>query len=299
MKLLHSLTDILRGFVVGLANLIPGVSGGTMMVAMGVYNKLIHAITNIFKEFKKSFLTLLPYVIGMLLAIALGSVGLKMAFQNYPLPTNTLFIGLILGSVPALFREVRGEKKGIPGVLLFIFFFASVIVLKLVESNHSNVLNTGFLDILKYLLMGVIASATMVIPGVSGSMILKTMGYYEPIVTGAIPDLMKGISSGAWDQAGHSIAVLLPFGIGCVLGIYFVSRFIDYLLHHYKGYTYMAVLGMVLASPVVTLIDRSLYDQVGWVLILISVVTFAVGFVVATKMGSDPSPEEKLETPRE
>ena len=104
--------EVLRGMVIGLANIIPGVSGGTMMVSMGIYDTLIHCITHLFKEFKKSVMTLLPYAIGMAVAIGALSFALKWAFANYALPTNTLFIGLILGGLPAILRQVKGKKKG-------------------------------------------------------------------------------------------------------------------------------------------------------------------------------------------
>lgn len=283
-----SVVDILRGVVIGLANLIPGVSGGTMMVAMGIYNKILHSITNIFKEFKKSVQTLLPYLIGMILAIVVGSFALKWAFQKYPLPTNTLFIGLILGSVPTILAQIRGEKKGVPGAILFVIFFAIVIILKVIEGNGSNELGVGIVDIIKYVLLGMIASATMVIPGVSGSMVLKTLGYYEPIVTNELPAVLTALRAGDGAAIAHGIGVLLPFGIGIVLGIYFVAKLLDWLLRRYKGYTYCAVLGMVIASPVVTLMDSTLYQDVNWILILVSIVTFSLGFVIATRLSGEP-----------
>ena len=86
--------DILKGAVIGLANIIPGVSGGTMMVSMGIYDTLISCITHLFRQFRKSVMTLLPYAIGMVAAIVLGAFGLKAAFSSFPLPTNALFIGL-------------------------------------------------------------------------------------------------------------------------------------------------------------------------------------------------------------
>ena len=94
------LLDVLRGMVIGLANVIPGVSGGTMMVSMGIYDRLIYCINHLFKRFAECFRILLPYLVGMVAAILIGSFALKAAFANYPLPTNALFIGLILGSLP-------------------------------------------------------------------------------------------------------------------------------------------------------------------------------------------------------
>ena len=122
------LLDVLRGAVIGLANVIPGVSGGTMMVSMGIYDKLIYSINHLFKEFKKCFKILLPYLIGMVLAILIGSFALKALFSNYPLPTNALFIGLILGSLPLILKEMKGERIGWQGVVIFAIFFAVVVV---------------------------------------------------------------------------------------------------------------------------------------------------------------------------
>ena len=123
--------DILKGMVIGLANIIPGVSGGTMMVSMGIYDTLIYCITHLFKQFKKSLMTLLPFAIGMIAALAILSNVITWALMDEfaSLPTNTLFIGLILGGLPAIFKQVKGSKKrdSILGGILFVLFFALVI----------------------------------------------------------------------------------------------------------------------------------------------------------------------------
>ena len=165
--------DVLRGAVIGLANVIPGVSGGTMMVSMGIYDKLIWSINHLFKKFKECFKILLPYIIGMLAAIIIGSFALKAAFRDYPLPTNTLFIGLILGSLPFILKEMKGEKIGWQGVLAFALLFGLVVFLKAIEAENTAKISLNVGTVLLMLLMGAICSAAMVIPGVSGSMILK------------------------------------------------------------------------------------------------------------------------------
>ena len=219
--------DVLRGAVIGLANVIPGVSGGTMMVSMGIYDKLIYSINNLFKKFKECFKILLPYLVGMALAIVLGAFALKAAFRDYPLPTNTLFIGLILGSLPFILKEMKGEKIGWQGVLAFILLFALVVGLKAVEANNVTKISLNVGTVLLMVVLGAICSAAMVIPGVSGSMILKTLGYYEPVVTEAIPGLVKGISSGNWTAVLQNAGILLPFAIGIVAGIFGIAKLIE------------------------------------------------------------------------
>ena len=282
--------DVLRGMVIGLANVIPGVSGGTMMVSMGIYDKLIYSINNLFKKFKECFKILLPYLVGMGLAIVIGSFALKAAFRDYPLPTNALFIGLILGSLPYIIRETKGEKIGWQGVLAFILLFALVVGLKLVEAENVVKVSLNVGTVLLMLLLGAICSSAMVIPGVSGSMILKTLGYYEPVVTEAIPGLVKGISSGDWSSVLQNVGILLPFGVGIVLGIFGIAKLIEVLMRKWKGRTYCGILGMVCASPVAILMDTSIYEGFSAVICIVSVVALGIGILIAMKLGGDPEP---------
>ena len=290
--------DVLRGMVIGLANVIPGVSGGTMMVSMGIYNKLIYSINHLFKKFKECFRILLPYLIGMALAIILGSVALKVAFEKYPLPTNTLFIGLILGSLPIIIKQIRGATINTRCVIIFIIFAAIVIIPKvianqtLVAGNENGASNELILDaghIVIYFLLGVIASASMVIPGVSGSMMLKIFGYYEPIVTQAVGGTFKdAIPAGNWDLVLHNVGVLLPFAVGIVVGIFGVAKLIEFLLKKWKVYTYCGILGMVVASPVVILMDPAIYQGFNTAICIASLAALVAGIFVALKLGGDP-----------
>ena len=285
--------DVLRGMVIGLANVIPGVSGGTMMVSMGIYDKLIWSINHLFKKFKECFKILLPYLVGMALAIVLGAFALKAAFRDYPLPTNTLFIGLILGSLPFILKEMKGEKIGWQGVLAFILLFALVVGLKAVEANNVTKISLNVGTVLLMVVLGAICSAAMVIPGVSGSMILKTLGYYEPIVTDAIPGAIKGITSGNWSAVLQNLGILLPFLIGIVVGIFGIAKLIEVLMKKWKGRTYCGILGMVAASPVVILMDKSIYEGFTWVIGVVSVIALVVGVLIAMKLGGDPEPAKE------
>ena len=123
------IVDILKGMVMGVANVIPGVSGGTMAVAMGIYDRLINAFTHIFKEFKKSFKTLLPIGIGMGLGIVGLSLVIDWMFSSLPVQTNLLFIGLILGGVPAIWARLKGKK-----ILWYSLLFVGVLAVSFAVS---------------------------------------------------------------------------------------------------------------------------------------------------------------------
>ena len=282
--------DVLCGAVIGLANVIPGVSGGTMMVSMGIYNKLIYSINNLLKKFRECFRILLPYLVGMVVAILIGSFALKKAFADFPLPTNALFIGLILGSLPLILKQMKGEKIGWQGVLAFVLLFALVVGLKLAEAENKTAIELNVGTVLLMVLLGAICSAAMVIPGVSGSMILKTLGFYEPVVTEAIPGLVKGVTGGDWSAVLHNAGILLPFLIGIVAGIFGIAKLIEILMKKWKGRTYCGILGMVAASPVVILMDQKNYEGFNVGICIVSVVLLAVGGAIAFKLGGDPEP---------
>ncbi|MBR5288237.1 MAG: DUF368 domain-containing protein [Clostridia bacterium] len=281
------LIEILRGIVIGVANIIPGVSGGTMMVSMGIYDTLISCINNLFKDLKGCVKVLWPYGVGMGLGIVGLAKVLTYLLEAFPLPTNMAFIGLILGSLPVILGRIKGEKKGVAGLIAFVAAFALVVGLQILgEGNGQDAaitLSIGQMAIL--FVMGVIASATMVIPGVSGSMMLMLLGYYNPII-GAISAAIDALL--AMDIAGILAAcgVLVPFGIGVVIGIFAIAKLIEILLKRFKGQTYCAILGLVAASPVAILMATN-YAGVTMISWGMGAVTLALGFFAAYKLGGE------------
>lgn len=277
MKLLN---QILRGAVIGVANIIPGVSGGTMMVSMGIYDTLIHCITHLFSEFKKSIKTLLPYAIGMLVGIVALASLLDFLFESYPLPTYTAFIGLILGGLKPLLNKVDKKKLNAVSIGIFVLFFALIVVMALtgdVVNPESLTIDLG--QILILLVMGCIASATMIIPGVSGSMVLMLLGYYTPILN-AVSTLKDAVFALDFAAMINPVLTLAPFGLGVVLGIFGVAKLIEWLLSRFPTPTYCGVLGLVISSPVAILIRADL-TGVTFGIVAVSLVTFAIGFAAA------------------
>lgn len=291
------LKKILKGMVIGISNIIPGVSGGTMMVSMGIYDTIIYSVNHLFKDFKNCVKLLWPFAVGMILAILLGAFGLEAAFEKIPMITNALFIGLIMGSVPLILDNVKNEglggKKTPISLIVFAIFFAIVILLKVFEAENRTELTISFGNILLCLVLGIIASATMVIPGVSGSMILKTLGYYETVVTDGITGLTETLLKGNFSGSLPYVAVIVPFGIGIVIGIFAIAKLLDVLLKKWKGYTYSGILGMVIASPIVILMDDRIYCDLRVSTILISLAALILGSVIALKLGGDETPAKQ------
>ena len=281
----NMIKSILKGMVIGIANIIPGVSGGTMMVAMGIYDKLIHCITHLFSEFKKSVLFLIPIAIGMGIAIVGSSFGLEYLFAHFPIQTNLLFIGLILGGLPAIWKNVKGNSIKFGHIVAGLLFFALVVGMAVMGETEGNAadLSFGVLNVLKLFGVGIIASATMVIPGVSGSMVLLLIGYYNPILT-AINDFIRALV--AFDMNGilAGFGVLVPFGLGVVAGMFAIAKLIEIIFEKFPLYAYWAIIGLIVASPI-AIIAMGSFPAVTVVSILTGVVALVIGFVAAMKLG--------------
>lgn len=281
------LKDMCKGAVIGIANIIPGVSGGTMAVSMGIYDRLIHCITHLFQEFKKSILFLIPIVLGAAAALAASAFGLEYLFGNYPVPTNLLFIGLILGGLPAMYKKVKGNKVKAGHVAAFIIFFVLVTGFALIGEKEGAAPDLSFsvLNVIKLFGVGMIASATMVIPGVSGSMILLLIGYYHPIIE-TVSLFIRALVSFDIDGILTGMGILVPAGIGIIVGIFVIAKLIEIIFQKFPMYAFWAIIGLIVASPIaVILMNLASFSGVTVLTALISVVTLAVGFFVSVKLG--------------
>ena len=252
--MLHWILDMLRGAVIGVSNIIPGVSGGTMAVSMGIYDRIIYAVNNLRKQFKKSFLSLLPILIGVLIGLfafaaligrLLGTDAAEIPLTR--LPTNFAFIGLILGGLPAIYKRVNMKQAGAAGIALFFIFLALVVVLPLLSPPEARAVDPSVGTALLMIPLGAIASSTMVIPGISGSMILMLLGYYNSVI-----NAMNALRDGDWS----SLVILFPYVIGLLIGIVFIARLMNFLLKKHAALTFSAIFGLVIGSPIALLIQN-------------------------------------------
>ena len=278
---------LIKGFFMGVANVIPGVSGGTIAIILGIYERFIGAISNIKKNFSENIKFLLPIIIGMGLSIVTTSKVVGYSYDNFPLPTIMFFVGLVFGGIPMLMKNIKGKKetKELSSYMIFLFTFLLVIFMasyKFIFSINSEVSFEG-MSILNYVVLfvvGVIAAATMVIPGISGSLVLMILGYYYPIIA-TINNLFKT------NFFGNAV-VLGIFGIGVLIGIVLISKLLELLFKKYNTKTYFGVLGFVFASIIA--IPLSACIEIGTLnmeidQIVISLVLLLVGAVISYKLG--------------
>jgi len=278
---------ILNGVMMGVANIIPGVSGGTMAVSMGIYDKMIHAATHLFSEFKKSMKILIPIVIGMGIGIVVLARIIEYMFAKVPFQTNLLFIGLIIGGLPAITKKVKGKTIRLGHILSFLLFFGLVAGMALLgeEEGAAADLSFNLVNVVKLFGVGIVASATMVIPGVSGSMMLMLMGYYNPILS-EINHFIDQLIHFNIQGLLEGCKVLVPFGIGVVVGIFAIAKAIEIIFEKFPEHAYWAIIGLIAASPVAIFLLNNM-GTITILSILTGVVALAVGIIIALKLGEE------------
>lgn len=278
-KQLENLLLILKGFILGIANIIPGISGGTLAMTMGIYEDIIKSISSILKTPKKSLKLLLYLGIGAALSILILSKLLNYTLTNYAFATTLFFIGLIVGGFPLLLKKAKGHKVSLGYLLSFLSTTSLVIILRLLQTSENTVsLNSvSLFTIIILLLVGMLAASTMVIPGVSGSFVLMLIGFYKPILN-TISNITK------INLLGHNLLILVPFGIGVLLGIVLTAKLIEYLLKKYEIYTYYGIYGFILASILVLILN--VYNKAtGIPEVVIGILLVLLGTFIGYKLG--------------
>lgn len=254
------LISIVKGIAIGAGAILPGISSGVLCVIFGIYEKLVDSVLGIFHNFKKNFRFLFPIAIGVAIGFFLFGNILNYMFANFESECKLLFLGLILGSIPSLFKEANKKKNF---RLYFIFYtlvsFAFGIFLFLLENNISNSYvgnQNGFIFLF---LSGFAMSAGVIIPGISSTVILMCFGTYFIY--------LEAISV-------FNLNVLVPMGIGLVCGSIFFLVLIRFLLKNYPCQTYYSVIGFVLGSTFVLVPTHFSF---------FSLFLFLIGFIFALK----------------
>ncbi|WOC32549.1 MULTISPECIES: DUF368 domain-containing protein [Caproicibacterium] len=239
--------NLLCGAVMGIAEIIPGVSGGTMAVLLNIYDKLIGSISHIREQFRKSVLYLLPIVLGMGLALVALSHVISPLLENYPMQVNFLFIGLVTGIIPMLLRRARAGCVRPAATVPFFVMLAVMILLACfyAVTNSGVILTMDFGTFIRFAAVGFLAAVCLMLPGISGSMIMVIFGTYASVIA-AITRM--------------DLLMLLPVAIGILCGLLFGAKAIDHCMHHYPQATYFAILGLVSGS-VISLAQRALLPE--------------------------------------
>jgi len=227
-----------RGMAVGIIETVPGVSGSTVAIVLGIYDQLIYNLSLLTtKKRREAYPFLFVFGIGLVLGFILSLLLIDFFLTNFRTPTLSLFMGIVVGLIPFLWREAiilgRGRLSAKHYILTFTFLSIVVIGQLFAGFDTWNLYELSLVDYLFFIVAGFIASTALVLPGISGALILTILGIY---------DLAKD------SLLSFYMPVVLPLGFGVILGILMSSRFIRYLLKNYPAETYSAIVGLVLGS---------------------------------------------------
>lgn len=247
-SLFKHLINMLKGMAIGVANVIPGFSGGTMAVLLNIYDLFVSSFANIFNDFKNVVKKCWSLFLGIFLGVIVALVTIVKLLEVIPFITVMFFVGLILGSIPQIYKKAKQGKLKIADIISFIIAIAIIVFLPFVSESGSTNVNFNIGIYLLIFILGVICASAMVIPGVSGSLVLMAFGYYTFIMT-CISTFLKNMFNFSLTNYWGIAITIACFGIGCIVGIVFISKLIVKLTEKYPKTVYFTILGLLFASP--------------------------------------------------
>lgn len=270
-------SNLWKGFAMGTTDLVPGVSGGTIALLLGIYDDFIRSISGIFsKRFWESLKFLIPIGLGMVIAIGVLSKLINYLLSTHTVPSMFFFVGLIGGIIPYLLKTSKFKQTfSIQHYILLLLGIVIIVVITLLNNGDKHAgetlsLNSGL--IIKYFIAGMCASSAMLLPGISGSFMLLVFGVYGTVMF-AISEFMS--------LNFATIPVLLTVGLGVICGFLFSSKLIQYLLSYYTFLTYALIIGFVVGS-LYAVFPGLPGTFITWI---ISIITLILGFVISYKLG--------------
>lgn len=239
---------MIKGFIVGIAFIIPGVSGGTLAIYLGIYQKLLDSISGIFSDFKKSMKFLIPFGIGGVISVlSLAKLfGILIEWNSWIV--LMFFIGLLIGGIKHIYLKANVKTFHWPSYLSGLIAFGFLILVIILNQSSSldgvEYFDLSFMTYLLIIGLGIISATTMIVPGISGSAVLMVLGFYTAIVSNVIGNVLD------FEAFSYNLQVVALFMIGVAIGIIIFSKVISYLLNRFPKQTYFAILGLILASVV-------------------------------------------------
>ena len=236
--------SIIVGFFIGLSVIVPGISGSTIAIIMKVYDKFMYATSNIFKKFKESIKFLIPIVIGIVIGFILGFLLVKILLDLFPFVTICLFVGLMVGTFPILFKEIKGEKIQANKVTLFIIGVLLPILISVVSiflATEKDITSVNLWHYLLFITIGILVSLTQLIPGLSATVLLMIFGYYKFLIDGVSIDLLKNV---------NLLLIYLSLAMGFLIGTLMFSKIISKLLETKRIQFFFVICGLSIGSMV-------------------------------------------------
>lgn len=256
----------LKGIAIGIANAVPGVSGGTIAVIVKIYDKLLEAITPNIKKLIKNLPFLVPVGLGMLIGILAAAKLLGFLFEEHNVPTQMFFVGVVIGSMPMIYKECTSEKK-LSAVCIAPFAAGILVMAAMAFLSPAESAASGSLDLAGGIMLfvsSVLAAIAMIIPGISGALIMKVLGAYDTVI-------------GALNSFDFPILIIVAVGV--VLGIFIAAGVISMLLKKFRRGTYCLISGLIIGSVPSIFPSNFAFDAQGIIGIVMLIIGLAVPFL--------------------
>ncbi|MBP3920565.1 MAG: DUF368 domain-containing protein [Bacilli bacterium] len=267
---------VIKGFIIGVGKIIPGVSGAMLAISLGIYETLLNKVVNLRRNFFDSIFYLGKVGFGVVLSIIVTSKIIVKCLDSYYFLTMLLFIGMIIGGIKDVVCEIKFNKfnvffgLGIFLIFIILSFFSTPVVV------HN--VNYSFLFFLSMIGIGFLDAFTSIVPGISGTAILISLGYYNIVL-----DMFGSILD--FSLIFKNLFLVVPFSIGLGLGLFIVSYVLNFLFKHYKNITYFVILILILIITF-SLFKNTLVYFGGFVDVFVGIPLFILGFIISFKLGN-------------
>lgn len=282
----------LLGFFVGLAVIVPGISGSTVAIIFKLYDQFLYAMGNLFKKFKQCFFFLLPIVLGMGVGLLLGFISVKKLLELMPFAVICLFAGLMIGAFPAVKDEIKDAKMNAKRVTLFIIgllipvalgCFSAISVAK--DHGESLAVADKFADVQWWhvalaIVIGYVVGVTQIVPGLSASAFLMAVGWFG--------SLMESVSRTYWEINPSVFLVYGGLGVGLLLGLFTFSKFLTSIFGKARHTAYSMIVGLSLGSILSMFCNGDIMETylswksgVEWLDLALGVALLVVGVAIA------------------
>jgi len=280
---------IIQGMMIGIGNITPGVSGSMIANSFNIYEELIDALNMFSKKPIKAVLGIWEYLVGVVLGFLVGGIFISQLLKVIPLYITIFFVGLIFGSLPDILKEERNTKIKWYHILIVLIAIGLVLLLLLLEPiNISNI--TGFKLYVVYALIGFLITVPLIIPGLSGATVLMVLGLYS-YFTNTLSDLVFTLTNLDFGGFFNTFTSLLVMVISAFIGLLLIAKLIKYIIDNHKSSFNMAIIGLLLVAPVNIIIATNkevdnLFGTIDFWKVLLTIIAFAIGFLITFLMGN-------------
>lgn len=275
----------LKGIALGVANMVPGFSGGTMAIMLNIYDEFVSAFADIFKSPIKVIKKSWAIFVGLATGVVIALLTIIKLLDIAPLPTILFFIGIVISNIPVSYKKANFEQFKVRYLVIMAIMFGVVVMMPLLSESSLGEMPITIWLLLLVALMGAISASAMVLPGLSGSMLLMAFGFYTYIVR-TLDTALDSILSLNWGGFGISMLIMGAFLLGSVVGFVVGSKLVRIFYTKCPNAFNVAVVGLLAASPVSILIATNkeyggtLFNA-SWWMYLIGIATLVAGVVAS------------------